>query len=48
MRTKEKCDHLWDFIEKRIDDNGHQLWEFYCKHCTRIITVSDDGRKEMI
>ena len=48
MKTKEKCDHIWEFIEKRIDDTSHQLWEFYCRKCLRIIMVSDDGRHEVV
>ena len=47
-KTEEKCDHSWEFVDKSVDGGGHQLWEFYCRNCLKIITVSDDGRQEVV
>ena len=48
MPKRKKCDHIWEFIEKWIDNEGHQIREFYCKNCTAIVMVSDDGREDII
>jgi len=46
--VEKKCNHIWEFIEKRLGDRGNQVYEFYCRHCLEIVTISDDGKWEVL
>jgi len=41
MKQKKEagCAHLWEFIEKWLDSDRNEYWEFYCKYCLDIYTV---------
>lgn len=49
LMTK-KCDHVFDLVEKHIDSDGNQVWEFYCKQCLeiRIMVQKSNTRTELI
>lgn len=47
MKSKTKCNHYWDIIDKSFDFNIRRTtYEFFCHYCLEIMIVSNvDFRK---